>query len=135
MNWRAIRNYRLGFGLLLVGWVSIAAAGPRALAPATGGLWQVAYSAKGAPEASLCVAEPIVLGQWEHRSGRCERTLLVDRGNKAVISYTCADGGFGRSEMTLLTPRTLRVATQGISAGGPFNYVIHARRVGNCPAR
>jgi hypothetical protein len=35
----------------------------------------------------------------------------------------------------VLTPRTLRVATQGIAAGAPFNYVLHARRTGNCPAR
>jgi hypothetical protein len=37
--------------------------------------------------------------------------------------------------MTLLTPRTIRIATQGISAGGPFNYVVHARRAGNCNPR
>ena len=121
-------------GLALVGLASIAAT-PRALASASGGLWQVAFSAKGAPEASLCVADPMLLGQWEHRNARCSRTVLSDQGNKTVITYSCADGGFGRSEVSLLTPRTMRVATQGISAGGPFNYVLHARRVGNCPSR
>ena len=134
MDGKAIRIFKHIAALALVGLVSIAA-GLQALAPASGGLWQVARSARGAPEASLCVADPILLGQWEHRGGRCERTILSDQRNKAVISYTCADGGFGRSELSLLTPRTMRVATQGISAGGPFNYVLHARRVGNCPAR
>jgi len=134
MDGTVIRIFRSVAGLTLVGLLSVAAA-PRALAPASGGLWQVALSAKGAPETSLGVADPILLAQWEHRSARCTRTILSDQGSKAVISYTCADGGFGRSEMTLLTPRTMRVATQGISAGGPFNYVIHARRVGNCPIR
>jgi len=122
-----------GLGALCL--LSVAAAGPRALGPASGGVWQVARSAKGAPEQALCVAEPILLGQWEHRGGQCRRVILSDRGDKAVIDYTCADGGFGRSEITLLTPRTLRIATQGISAGAPFNYVLHARRVGNCPPR
>ncbi len=122
-------------GLLLVALLCGAAAGPRALAPASGGLWQVGHSAKGAPEQSLCVADSILIGQWEHRGGNCSRVILSDEGNKTVIEYTCVDGGFGRSEITVLTPRTLRVATQGIAAGAPFNYVLHARRVGNCPPR
>jgi hypothetical protein len=129
------RSVRRGAGLALVCLLSVAAAGPRALGPASGGQWQVARSAKGAPEQALCVADPILLGQWEHRGAQCSRVILSDQGNKAVINYSCADGGFGRSEMTLLTPRTLRISTQGISAGAPFNYVLHARRVGNCPAR
>ena len=83
----------------------------------------------------MCLADPVALAQWEHRGGRCTRVIISDQGNKAVIHYTCADGGFGRSEMTLVTPRTLRIATQGISRDGPFNYVLHARRVGNCAAR
>jgi len=113
----------------------VAAGAPRALAPASGGMWQVARSAKGAPDQATCIADPVLLSQWEHRGGQCSRTILSDQGNKAVINYSCADGGFGRSEITVLTPRTLRIATQGISAGGPFNYVLHARRIGNCPAR
>jgi len=130
-------NHPLKFGatLALLCLVSAAPAGPRALDGASGGMWQVARSAKAAPEQALCIADPVVLGQWEHRGGQCSREILSDQGSKAVITYSCAGGGFGRSELTLLTPRTLRIATQGISAGGPFNYVLHARRVGNCPAR
>jgi hypothetical protein len=59
--------------------------------------------------------------------------VIADRGTHAVIHYTCADGGFGRSDVTLITPRTLRIVTQGISGGQPFHYQLHARRVGNCP--
>ncbi len=129
------RKLKRGAGLALVGLLSIAAAGPQALAPTSGGRWEVARSAKDVHGEARCIADPILLGQWEHRDAQCSRVILSDRGNKTVIDYTCADGGFGRSEMTLLTPRTLRIATQGIAAGAPFNYVLHARRVGNCPAR
>ena len=134
MDGSAIRMLGHGARVALIGLLSAAAA-QSALAPASGGLWQVADSLKGAPKLSLCLADPVLLSQWEHRTARCSRTTLSDQGNKTVISYTCADGGFGRSEISLLTPRTMRVATQGISAGGPFNYVLHARRVGNCPSR
>ena len=129
---RKIASRSLGYSV--IGLLAVAAA-PRALAPASGGWWQVADTAKGAPRASLCLADPVQLSQWEHRGARCERTIVSDKGNKAIITYTCADGGFGRSELSLLTPRTIRVATQGISAGGPFNYVIHARRAGDCAPR
>ena|SRR5687768_16652098 len=115
--------------------LSLAAATPRALAPAAGGLWEVGQSATGQGAKPTCIPSVVALAQWEHRGGRCTRVIISDTGNKAVVDYTCADGGFGHSEMTLVTPRTLRIATQGISREGPFNYVLHARRVGNCPPR
>lgn len=118
-----------GAGLLL------AAAGPRALAPAAPGLWSVSRSADGRDAFRTCIADVALLAQWEHRHGRCTRVVISDVGTKAVIHYTCADGGFGRSDMTLLTPRTLRISTQGISASYPFAYTLHARRIGDCPPR
>ena len=63
-----------------------------------------------------------------------EQVVISDSPTSTVIDYTCANGGFGRSKLTLLTPRSLRIETQGISANYPFNYVIQARRVGNCTA-
>ena len=113
----------------------VAAAGPRALAPAAGGLWEVSQSATGHDATRVCVASPEVLAQFEHRQGRCTRVVIRDSGSDAEIHYTCSDGGFGRSEVTLITPRSLRIDTQGISGGLPFHYQLHARRVGDCTAR
>lgn len=121
--------------LVVAGLLLMATSGPHALAPASGGTWEVSLDARGAAARSLCLADPVLLGQWEHRTARCERVILSDHDNKAVIDYSCGEGGFGRSEITVLTPRTLRVATQGIARGAPFNYVIHARRTGNCAPR
>ncbi|MEO5808849.1 MAG: DUF3617 family protein [Sphingomicrobium sp.] len=106
---------------------------PRAMTPALPGLWDVSHSADGKNAERVCLPDPSMLAQWEHRSGRCTRVVIEDSGTKAVIQYTCADGGFGRSDLTLLTPRTLRIATQGISQSYPFAYTLHARRVGDCP--
>lgn len=112
--------------------VAAAAASPRALAPATGGLWEVSRNAQGQNAQRLCVPSPEALAQYEHRGGQCTRMVIADRGTQAVIHYTCSDGGFGRSDVTLITPRTMRIDTQGISGGLPFHYQLHARRVGNC---
>jgi len=117
-------------GLLLIG-----AEAPSALAPALPGIWEVGRSATGADARQSCIVEPIALSQWEHRGARCTRVIIADSSNKAVIHYTCADGGFVRSEMTLVTPRSIKIATQGISQAGPFSYTLHARRIGNCAPR
>ena len=110
----------------------VAATVPRALAPAVGGLWEVSTSATGHNPTRLCVASPDVLAQFEHRNGRCKRSVIRDGGTNAEINYTCADGGFGRSAVTLVTPRSLTIDTQGISGGLPFHYKLYARRMGDC---
>lgn len=119
----------------LVGVALVGAATPRALAPATGGLWEVSTSATGRNARSVCIAAPAELAQWEHRGARCVQTVLSDQGNRTTIDYQCGSAGFGRSDLTLVTPRTLRIATQGISRSAPFNYVLHARRTGKCARR
>lgn len=110
----------------------VAAASPRALMPAMGGLWEVSQRADGHGAQRICVASPVTLAQYEHRQARCTQSIVSDSGTQTLISYTCADGGFGQSKVTLLTPRTMRIETQGISGNLPFHYQLHARRVGDC---
>src|SRR6478736_1759582 len=123
---KLMRIAPLGFLILPVA-LTFAAAVPRALAPASGGLWEVSRRADGHEPSQLCIATPEALAQYEHRQGRCTRVVISDRGSEAVIHYTCADGGFGQSQVTLLTPRSLKVDTQGISGGYPFHYQLYAR--------
>ena len=109
-----------------------AASVPRALAPASGGLWEVSRSASGHNPTRICVATPDLLAQFEHRQQRCTRTVVSDSGAETLISYNCPGGGFGQSKVTLITPRTLRIDTQGISNNAPFAYRFEARRTGAC---
>ena len=113
----------------------IAAVSPRALAPAAGGLWAVSTDATGHNSEQVCISSPEVLAMWEHRTGRCTPEIISDVSSVARIRYTCSDGGFGDSKVTLITPRTMRIETQGISGGLPFHYQRHARRVGECSVR
>ena len=131
-GWMDVR-LRIGAaaGLGLAATLAVAAS-PRVLAPAEGGLWEVSQSATGHDAVRVCVPAAEVLGQFEHRQGRCTRSVVSASGGEAVIRYTCADGGFGQSKMTLITPRTLRIETQGISGNLPFHYKLHARRVADC---
>lgn len=108
-----------------------AAATPSAFSRTQGGLWEIARN--GTAPVRQCVASPATLAQLEHKDAPCTRVVVRDAGTTATIHYTCPGGGFGHSNVTVITPRSLRIETQGISAGAPFKYVLQARRVGNCP--
>ena len=111
-----------------------AAQRPAALAPTSGGVWEVSGAPGAKGPARLCVTDPAFLAQFEHRGRQCTRVVVSDSPPATVIRYTCVAGGFGQSKMTLITPRSIRIETQGISDELPFNYVIQARRIGDCPA-
>ena len=68
---------------------------------------------------------------WERACGVISG--LTEQANVVTFDYRCAGGAFGRAEVTLLTPRSLKVHTQGISGGLPFDDTLYARRAGNCP--
>ena len=108
----------------------VAAASPSALAGAEGGLWEVSRS--GTAPLRLCIPNQSRLAQLEHRQAPCTANVVRDSGATATIHYTCRGGDFGHSNLTLVTPRSLRVETQGISENAPFKYTFQARRVGNC---
>ena len=109
-----------------------AAQKPAALATAMPGLWEVTGVPGVRAPARECLADPIVLAQFEHRGKICPRQVLRDGASSATIEYHCAGADFGRSEIDVITPRSLRVETQGIADGLPFHYVLQARRVGEC---
>jgi hypothetical protein len=110
-----------------------AAAQPSALGQAQPGLWEVSgVPGAGAP-VRQCVADVGVLARFEHRMKSCSAKTLRDAGSSVAIEYSCGRAGFGHSEVTLLTPRSLRIGTQGISDGLPFNYVLQAHRIADCP--
>ena len=108
-----------------------AAQRPAALAQVSGGLWEIDLLGPGA-RPRMCVADPLLLAQYEHRTEMCTRVVISDTPPTTVIHYTCPGQGFGRSKVTAITPRSIRIETQGISGGYPFNYVLQARRVGEC---
>ena len=109
----------------------VAASLPQAMAGP--GEWEIGKTAGGAGE-KFCLPDPAMLMQWEHRAKQCTRVIVTSSLDRAELHYTCAGGGFGTSRVQVLTPRSIKIDTQGISDGLPFGYVVHARRVGACPA-
>ncbi|HEX3424397.1 MAG TPA: hypothetical protein VHS33_13505 [Sphingomicrobium sp.] len=78
------------------------------------------------------MADILALAQFEHRGQNCSRNVLSSGQGSARIDYKCGSAGFGQSQVDVITPRSLRISTQGISDQLPFNYVLQAHRVGDC---
>lgn len=103
---------------------------PTVFMQTSGGLWEVSRNNGG--RRNICIADPALLSQYEHLRSSCARDVIRNQQSHAEIHYTCRGGGFGQSTIELLTPRSLRIETQGISNNAPFHYVLQARRLGNC---
>lgn len=125
-------HWRLILAVTIVAAGAASATPPVALAQVTGGLWEI----QGAPGVQRplrqCIADVLVLAQFEHRNRNCSRNVLTDRQSHTVINYSCGASDFGESEIDVITPRSLRISTQGISGQMPFNYVLQAHRIGDC---
>ena len=109
-----------------------AAVRPSALDKTSPGLWELSGMPNAGTAFRQCVADTAALAQVEHRGNNCTQVVIKANAAWTEIHYTCTNGGFGRSKLTVLTPRSMRIETQGISANYPFNYTIQARRIGDC---
>lgn len=110
----------------------VAAARPTALAQTEPGLWEISGAPGARTPIRQCVGDIAALARFEHRSNLCTQKVLKDELSSTVINYSCGSAGFGQGEIDVITPRSLRISTQGISDGLPFNYVLQARRIGDC---
>jgi hypothetical protein len=110
-----------------------AAQQPPALGQAQPGLWEISGVPGTRAPLRQCLADVAALARFEHRAKPCAAKVLKSGGTSTSIEYSCGAAGFGHSEVELITPRSLRISTQGISDGLPFNYVLQARRVDDCP--
>lgn len=113
--------------------IALTAAQPvSTLADLQPGLWEVTAAEHKNVLGRQCVADILTLARFEHRGKTCSGKIVKSSGSQASVEYSCRGAGFGHSDIDVLTPRSLRISTQGISGGLPFNYVLQARRVGEC---
>jgi hypothetical protein len=106
-------------------------AAARILSKLERGQWLVKPYDKAAAERSLCVRDAAALLQLEH-AGSCTRELVSGDSRGATIEYSCGSRGFGRTAITLQTPRSATIDTQGMLDGKPFGYRAVARKVHAC---
>jgi hypothetical protein len=110
----------------------IAASGPSPLGQTQPGLWEISGMPGASAPIRQCITDMALLARFEHRARVCNATVLREGASSTMVEYNCGGAGFGHTEVQLITPRSLRISTQGISDGLPFNYVLQARRVDDC---
>ena len=110
----------------------IAAQQPSALSGSKIGQWELSAESGATPPTRECIADMLELARVEHRGKTCSVKIISDGPGSAVVQYSCGAAGFGRTQIDVITPRSLRISTQGISDSLPFNYVLQARRIGDC---
>lgn len=106
----------------------------KALAGLQRGLWELRELGTPTPSAphSICVSDPALLLQLQHRDAACSRLVLENEPRSATVHYTCAAGGFGRTTLRVSSPSSVRIETQGIDRDRPFDYVTEAHRKRSC---
>ena len=96
------------------------------------GEWELTRPGTRAAPVRMCVRDVSRLAQVAHRGRQCTRVTVDEEGNDVLIHYTCSGAGFGRVKLSVVTPRSLRIETQGVSRQLPYHSTYHARRVGTC---
>lgn len=120
----------LAFGVGLLG-ISAGRAAPAQLPELATGQWQL-REVDGSGVRSVCVADPGALFQIEQPGGSCSRLVLDSARNAMTVHYSCAGRGQGRSTLTVRSARSIRLETQGVATGTPFNADYDGRFVGPC---
>lgn len=110
-----------------------AALAPVVLPGVEPGLWEVSRDATGRGAKRGCLRDMALLATYAHAGDRCIRTTLVNAPRRLLMALECGQGDFGRSEITVITPRSLKLQTQGFQRGEPYDFTVYARRVGECP--
>ena len=99
------------------------------------GQWQLHEIGSRTPGTARCVVDPKTLLQIRHQGAVCSRIQLSAGPNRASVRYSCPGAGYGQTIITVESPRLLRIQTQGIAEGQPFQLDYEARRTGLCSPR
>ena len=100
------------------------------------GRWQLQdLDNRDATPRRICIANPQELLQVEHAGAACSRMVVSADAKRMTVHYTCAGEGFGQTNVRFVSANVVRIDTQGIAGGRPFNYRFDARRVGGCSDR
>jgi hypothetical protein len=105
---------------------------PAALGQVKAGMWELEGLPGTTAATRVCIADVQQLTRYEHRTRACPGKAISDTGRSTVVEYSCGASDFGRTKIDVITPRNLKINTQGISDALPFNYTLNAHRVGDC---
>ncbi len=128
------RIFRLAAaGLLTLSAVATAqGARPALLERVQPGSWTLHEIGSKGRDRSICVRDVGALLQIHHGTAACSRFIVSETARAATVQYSCPGQGYGRTTVTLESPSLVRIQTQGLATGAPFDVDYEARRGGRC---
>ena len=126
-----VRTATVAAALLIFPAFAQQAPAPSAMDRVERGLWEV-RGAGGASLGSICLGEPALLAQLQHRGAACALDTVDSTARSATVQYSCRGQGSGRSILRVETPRLVQIDSQGLDSGTPFAIRAQARRTGPC---
>ncbi len=96
------------------------------------GSWTLHEIGSPAARRTICVTDPAALLQVHHGAAQCARFVVSSDQRATTVNYTCAGHGYGRTTLTAESPTLVRIQTQGLAQGAPFDMDYEARRDGMC---
>ena len=108
------------------------AQGVGALAQVRAGEWQVHEVGTQAAPRALCITDPKRLLQIEQGAAVCTFNTIAAGADTATVRYVCPGAGNGMTDLTVESATVLRLHTQGVQKGAPFDTTYEARFAGAC---
>ena len=83
---------------------------------------------------TLCVTDTKRLLQLAHGNAACSFRTITAGAGAATVRYVCPGAGNGTTDVTVQGKTNLRLHTQGVQRGAPFDTVYQAQFNGPCRA-
>lgn len=109
---------------------SAAAPSLRALSSWQPGQWQNVGAA--GTSVAICLRQPDALLLAGRPDASCRFSTIHDAPNAAAVTYRCAEGRQGRTDLRRDTAELYTIDAQGTDAGRPFAGRSEWRRIGAC---
>ncbi|WP_375286709.1 DUF3617 domain-containing protein [Sphingomonas sp.] len=127
----AIGRAAFAVSALLAG-AAAGAQGGSVLAGVVPGEWALHDIGQRGTARQICVRDPAQLVHVNHPTGACRRSLVSREGRVTTIRYVCPGLGNGITRLTMESSSIVRIQTQGLVRGAPFDRDMEARRTGAC---
>lgn len=80
----------------------------------------------------VCLGDPGILLQIQHRGTTCSRYVIQDTPNSVRVSYKCGSSDHGVTTIKRESSGLVQIQSQGIEGNAPFSFNVEGRRTGAC---
>ncbi len=96
------------------------------------GEWTLKGRGSVEPGKKVCLGDPGILLQIQHRETDCSRYVIQDTPNSVRVSYKCGSSDHGVTTIKRESSGLIQIQSQGIEGNAPFSFSVEGRRTGDC---